>query len=57
MSYKLFCEVHIHPEPCEFGQLLECQRVTQMDAREDARARENSTAASSGLWNSVTRAM
>lgn len=21
MSYKLFCEVHIHPEPCEFGQL------------------------------------
>lgn len=22
MSYKLFCEVHIHPELCEFGQLL-----------------------------------
>lgn len=22
MSYKLFCEVHIHPELCETGQLL-----------------------------------
>lgn len=53
MSYKLFCEVPVHPELCEFGQLLKCQRVTQMDGREDATAHESSTGASPGLWNLV----
>lgn len=45
MSYKLSCEVHVHPELCEFGQLLHSVSVLHRWTHEKMQQRRGFTRA------------